>query len=137
MLHDILEDYPDIGPEDLEPIVGKANTNSIMTVSKYIKGKLTLYHDPHDYYFRISCDDRASIVKGCDRIHNLKTMGGVFTLDKQEAYVKETEDYFLVMLKQAAGLFPMQHLAYMNIRTMLKTQVELISATVEAGKAIG
>lgn len=131
LLHDILEDYPNISPHDLEVTIGPDNTRSIVYISKFVQGKKrTDTFD--DYFYCIGKDVRASIVKGCDRVHNLRTMGNAFTLDKQKEYVKETETYFLPMLKRAAGLFPMQHLAYMNIRTMLKTQVELITATIEA-----
>jgi hypothetical protein len=55
-------------------------------------------------------------------------MIGVFTPEKQQAYVHETEKYFLPMLKTASNLHPMQYLAYMNIRTILKTQVNLVKA---------
>lgn len=54
--------------------------------------------------------------------------------DKQREYIEETKHYFLPMLKHAAGLFPMQYLAYMNIRTMLKSQIELLEACLEAKK---
>lgn len=68
----------------------------------------------------------ASIVKGCDRIHNLQSMVGVFSLTKQKDYLKETERLILPMLKAAEQRFPEQEPAYKNIRTVLKMQVHLI-----------
>jgi (p)ppGpp synthase/HD superfamily hydrolase len=73
-------------------------------------------------------DEIASIAKGCDRIHNLQSMVGVFTLAKQKSYISEAEKLFFPMLKAARRNFPHQALAYENIKHMLRTQIELIEA---------
>lgn len=70
----------------------------------------------------------ASIGKGCDRIHNVQTMVGVFSADKQRAYLEEVDRLFLPMLKEAERNFPEQEAAYKNIRTNLKNQSALIRA---------
>ncbi len=70
----------------------------------------------------------ASIAKGCDRIHNVQSMVGVFTEEKQRKYIAEVDTLFLPMLKEAALNFPSQEAAYQNIRTLLKSQVSLINA---------
>lgn len=125
ILHDVLEDYPHLSPHDITNIVGAERARSVIVMSKEIHGRKT--YDTLDQYFdQIGMDIRASIAKGCDRIHNQSTMQGAFTTTKQALYVEETEDYFLPMLKLAAGQYPTQYLAYMNIRTMLKTQVSLV-----------
>ena len=77
----------------------------------------------------------ASVVKGGDRIHNLQSMGGVFPLAKQRAYLEETERWILPMLKAAERNFPEQEPAYKNIRTILKMQVSLIDSALRAQKA--
>lgn len=131
LLHDILEDYPAVTIQQLENLIGVERTKSVIYISKYVNGKQR-YNDISEYFGFISEDVRASIVKGCDRVHNLRSMNGVFTLVKQESYLYETEAHFLPMLKSAAGMYPMQYLAYMNIRTMLKTQLEMIKAVLDA-----
>jgi len=68
----------------------------------------------------------ASLVKGVDRIHNFQTMVGVFSKEKQEKYIKEGIDLFLPMLKEAERNFPQQEPAYKNIRTFLKSQMQLL-----------
>lgn len=125
LLHDVLEDYPHITVHELENMFGVERTQSVVVLSKEINQKVR-YDVPEEYFGPISLDVRASIVKGCDRIHNLRTMVGVFTTTKQQHYVQETKYQFLPMLKTADGQFPRQHMAYMNIRTMLKTQMELV-----------
>ena len=70
----------------------------------------------------------ASLVKGVDRIHNFQTMVGVFSLPKQKQYIEEGVELFLPMLKEAESRFPFQEAAYKNIRTFLKSQMQLIQA---------
>lgn len=130
LLHDILEDYEDIGVGELEGLVGIEVSKAVVLISKSINGKMR-YLEIKEYFDGIACNPIASIVKGADRIHNLQSMSGIFTVDKQRQYLAETSVYFLPMLKRAAGLFPMQYLAYMNIRTMLKSQIQLLDLTLE------
>lgn len=68
----------------------------------------------------------ASIGKGVDRVHNQQSMTGVFTPEKQRAYLQETETFILPMLKDAERRFPEQEAAYKAVRTMLKMQAALI-----------
>ncbi len=131
LLHDILEDYDHVTTSQLRDLVGIDYTNSVIILSKNINGMKT-YGEIQEYYDAISNNKLSSIAKGCDRIHNLGSMVGVFTPTKQETYIYETEHFFLPLLKDAAGQFPKQHLSYMNIRTTLKLQVELIKAVLDA-----
>ena len=132
ILHDVLEDYPQYGMSVLIDLVGEQDARSVKLLSKSIHGIDRYKENPQSYFYMIGGDSTASIVKGCDRIHNLRSMVGVFTIEKQQQYLVETISYFLHFLKVAAGNFPSQYLAYMNIRTMLKTQMELIQAVLAA-----
>ncbi|PPD52544.1 MAG: hypothetical protein CTY12_06275 [Methylotenera sp.] len=131
LLHDLLEDYVEVTQYDIDALVGLTAAQSVVVISKKIQGKNR--HVGLDRYFNdIGQDQEASIVKGCDRIRNLQTMGGAFSIEKQQEYIQETKEHFLPMLKRAAGIFPMQYLAYMNIRTVLKSQIELLEACIQA-----
>jgi (p)ppGpp synthase/HD superfamily hydrolase len=77
---------------------------------------------------QMALDPIASIAKGCDRMHNLQTMVGVFTFEKQKTYIVEVRVLFLPMLKAARRNFPQQVLAYENIKHVLLSQIELIEA---------
>ncbi len=77
----------------------------------------------------MATDPIASIGKGGDRMHNLQSMIGVFTKDKQKNYVTEAENKIIPMLKLARRNFPQQELAYENIKLVLNTQMQLIKAT--------
>lgn len=118
VLHDTREDYPQ-ATTDIEKNFNARVCHSVELLDK--NGKTKKY-----YFEQIAQDEVASIVKGADRVHNLQSMIGVFTPEKQIAYVSEVEEYFLPMLKAARRKFPQQENAYENIKHLLNSQIELI-----------
>lgn len=120
-LHDTCEDYPEVTPEIIEKNFGSRVAHSVSLLNK--NGKVLPY-----YFEQIANDEIASIVKGADRIHNLQSMIGVFTPEKQMNYMLEVQEHFLPMLKAARRKFPQQEAAYENIKHLLNSQLELISA---------
>lgn len=132
-LHDICEDY-DIGFPEIEKRFGRDARAAVNLLTKKHRGTVI---PPEAYFERISEDPVASIVKGIDRTHNVQTMIDVFTLQKQEAYLAEIEQYFLPMLKKARRTFHKQEEAYENIKHMLTSQVELIQAIHRARREAG
>lgn len=128
ILHDTPEDY-DMSYQAVLDKFGFEVAESVWALTKKNK---TMVKDIGEYYSEISENYIASIVKGCDRVHNLQSMPGVFTAEKQIRYIDETEDYVLPMLKKAAVLYPSQSLAYMNIRTTLKSQIKLLKAALDS-----
>lgn len=132
-LHDICEDY-DIGFPEIEKRFGRDARAAVSLLTKKHRGTVI---PPEAYFDRISEDPVASIVKGIDRTHNVQTMIDVFTLAKQESYLKEIEHYFLPMLKKARRTFHKQEEAYENIKHMLTSQVELIQAIHRARREAG
>lgn len=121
VLHDTCEDYPEVTKDIIEKQFGRRVAHSVSLLDK--NGKELPY-----YFEQIANDEIASIVKGADRIHNLQSMIGVFTSEKQVRYIEEVEKYFLPMLKAARRKFPQQEPAYENIKHLLNSQLELISA---------
>jgi (p)ppGpp synthase/HD superfamily hydrolase len=136
MLHDVREDY---GVSDGEiralfnnPEFADRVCRAVENMTKEFRG---VKKDEKGLFDLMSMDPIASIAKGCDRTHNLRTMVGVFKLEKQKDYIKEVHDLFLPMLKKARRLFPHQVNAYENIKHMLETQIELITAVHKAMEA--
>jgi len=119
MLHDLLEDCPDVTQEDLEKEFG----GSIAQDCEYLNKK----EKSTDMYFRwISTGIDISLVKGADRVHNMNSMKGVFSIAKQKEYVEEVEKYFLPMLKHARKVHPEQLQAYTSIEFVLRSQINLL-----------
>lgn len=122
LLHDVREDYG-VSDQELEREFGVRVSRAVDAVTKTFRGEV---RDAHALFARMAQDPIASVVKGADRIHNLNSMVGVFSVDKQQAYVQEAETYFFPMLKQARRLHPQQEPVYENIKYMIRSQVTLI-----------
>lgn len=121
LLHDIREDHG-IPSHVIRDRYGMDIEHSVELMTVKVKGE-TWRKDPEQYYWQISNDPRASIAKGCDRIHNLNSMHGVFKPEKKKSYIEEVEKFFIPMLKKASDNFPQQYFAYMNLRQTLKAIV--------------
>lgn len=147
-LHDICEDY-DISYNDLKdqftkvvqecaPIYKREGLSTfnvdlmIQAVQKLTKkyqgSKLT-----DETYFKQMVDcPIASLAKGADRVHNLASMGEVFTKEKKESYLKITADFILPMIKEAQKKFPQQNHAFENIKLMLKVQIDMVKNEIKS-----
>lgn len=134
-LHDVREDYGVSDGEIQElfndlAFAGRV-AHAVDCMTKEFRG---VKRDEVEVFQAISQDAIASIAKGADRVHNLNSMLGVFTVKKQREYVDEVVVHFLPMLKRARRLFPHQVLAYENIKFVLETQIAMIRATWPAEK---
>lgn len=107
-------------PED--PEFGNRVAQAVQRVTKKWRGEV---YEENSLFAAMAECPISSLVKGGDRFHNLQSMMGVFSLDKQRRYLEETEHFILPMLKDAERRFPEQEPAYKNIRTILKMQVAL------------
>jgi (p)ppGpp synthase/HD superfamily hydrolase len=134
LLHDVREDY---GVTDGEvrglifndPEFADRVARAVDNMTKEFRG---VKRDEQDLFEAMANDPIASIAKGCDRMHNLQSMVGVFKLEKQKEYIREVHDLFFPMLKKARRLFPHQVMAYENIKHILESQIQLIEAVHEA-----
>lgn len=130
LLHDVREDY-DIDHDYILEHFGVDAAFDVELLTKKFKG---VEKDKAACFAELTQSATSSLVKGVDRINNLQSMTGVFTLEKQQSYIKEVDDYFLPMLKTAAELYPEMFLAYMNVRTMLKNQSSIIRASIDGSQ---
>lgn len=132
LMHDVLEDNSSITIDDLlNELFPKHWVENLLLISKKYRGQKTVSDLDAYFYNMIECPS-IILVKGIDRINNLQTMGGVFTIEKQLAYVTEVRTYFLPTLKIGAAKAPELFPAFMNVRTVLKCQVGLIEQVIEA-----
>lgn len=131
LLHDVVEDY-EVPIETIRVMFGEQVADGVLLLTKKYRGDKK---DQTQYYKDMASNPIASIVKGCDRVHNFQTMPGVFSCEKQVAYMEECKQHILPMLKAARNRFPDQELAYENIKHALKGQIELIQMIVEAKMA--
>ncbi len=124
ILHDLLEDHGETWTREmLEARFGKLIADAVWCLSKKSNGMTKEYER---YFADMSACPIASIVKLADRAHNLQTMQGVFSYEKQTAYLAEVDEWFFPMIRQARRNFPRQYPAYENLKITLRNQHSLI-----------
>ncbi len=127
MLHDIPEDYHvhvhEIGQLFDNPVFRMLVCNGVENVTKVFRG---VVKPKEILYAAMALDPVASIVKGCDRMHNFQSMVGVFSYEKQVEYIAEAEEDILPMLKIARDEHSPQRMACENIKHVLRSQIGLI-----------
>lgn len=123
-LHDTREDYG-IGHEEMVVRFGELAAHAIEKMTKKFRDTVK---SKEEYYNALAMCPIASIAKGADRIHNMSSMVGVFTTEKQQSYITEVRDYILPMIKEAKRNFPTQEAAYESVKQMLLQQIDLIEA---------
>lgn len=135
-LHDTREDF---GHSDAEiraifqcAVFAAAVAKAVDAMTKKFRG---VEISADQVFAAIAADELASIAKGCDRIHNLQSMVGVFGIEKQKSYIAEVRIRFLPMLKTARRLFPRHSMAYENIKHVMLSQIELVEAMHQAVEA--
>lgn len=124
LLHDYLEDcevnwekFNELSPETREVI-------QLLTFDKSYPNK---EQAKEMYYNNISHNVFASLVKICDRCHNVSTMAGVFTPSKIAEYVEETRRYVLPLIRSTKNEWP----EYSNILFLMKDHIESVLRAVE------
>jgi (p)ppGpp synthase/HD superfamily hydrolase len=134
LLHDVREDY-DITDHEVRKLFEQQSFSTRVSLATecFTKVFRGVKKEPTVYFAAIAEDPIASIGKGIDRVHNHQTMNTrkldgtpAFTYKKQQEYIAETKEYFLPMLKVARKNFPRQHNAYLNLKFILTSQIELI-----------
>jgi (p)ppGpp synthase/HD superfamily hydrolase len=87
---------------------------------------------PKDYFDALAENEVASLVKGSDRIDNLRTMTRVFPLAKQRQYIEETRTLIIPMIKTARHNFGKRVSVYEAIKYTLNLECDLIEEGLDA-----
>lgn len=141
MLHDTPEDYGDHHLPIIKDRFGTLVHDGVRSVTKklpvFVNGHKVhvVERDEAELYAEMADSEIGSIVKPADRSHNQKTMGGVFTREKQLGYVDFTDERIIPMMKKARKSFPEQYQAYMLLQDKLESQARLVRSWATADKA--
>jgi (p)ppGpp synthase/HD superfamily hydrolase len=127
-LHDVREDFH-ISEEELKNNFGEDVFKIVWYMTKkYRNEKIT-----NEEYYRWLADNKdAALLKGVDRLNNLKSMIGVFSITKQKEYIKESEDYVLPLLKTSRKRYPEYESYFENVKFMIQTTIALTKTFHEA-----
>lgn len=141
LLHDTPEDYGQHHLDIIRSRFGAGVHAGVLSVTKKIPvyvGETKVHvieRDEAELYEEMAADVRGSIVKPVDRSHNQKTMGGVFTQQKQLGYVDFTDERIIPMMHKARKTFGRQYAAYMLLQDKLESQAVLVRSWAAAAKA--
>ncbi|AFC21522.1 hypothetical protein GAP32_074 [Cronobacter phage vB_CsaM_GAP32] len=123
--HDLIEDYPEYQQELAQMFPDSVKYSR--TLSKFVDSDSSEGKTYYDYFEQIAHCAVCSVVKLIDRIHNLSTAVGVFSIAKLAEYCDEVEKYFLDMMRTAKNQFN-QREVYEVLKFMLQTEVRTIRA---------
>jgi len=124
VLHDVLEDHGDkLTLEDLTQEFGGDISGPVWRLTKKYRGDPKPYES---YFITLAACPVASVVKPADRAHNIQTMQGVFSREKQRAYVEEVSKWFFPLIRNSRRAWPEQYDAYENLKMFLRSQVDLL-----------
>ena len=133
MLHDVVEDYS-VSLMEIEQRFGPVVAKGVEALSKVINGRKK---DMVSYMRDLALNPLAALAKGCDRVHNVQSMRGVFNYEKQKKYAQEVREHFFPMLRRVRDVEPKYRQAINNIKSMLENQVqwvEYLHESVDASK---
>lgn len=127
-LHDVCEDKG-IGFDIIQNKFGDIVKEGVRKMSKkFFEDGLLKKLDDDVYYERLSKSEIGSIAKAIDRWHNISTMLGGFSIDKQKDYIQHTIDSVLPMTKKARKRFPFQSDVYETMKLTINGLIILYKA---------
>lgn len=132
LLHDLREDY-NLTDFFIRSKFGDKVADAVEKLSKVVHGEKK---DMKTYFAEIATCQIASLIKAVDRINNLNSMIGVFTIKKQREYLEEVDEYFIPMLKKVRNKFPQQSLTFYSLLLSIRQSFNSISAYVSLAESI-
>ena len=127
LLHDVVEDC---GVSLHELPVNDEVRHSVDLVTFRVMNGETKENAKNRYYNLILTDRAATLTKLVDRCHNVSSMAGTFTQEKLKAYIEETRQYVLPLLKKAKTEYPEDSEVLFVLKYHITSVVDSIEATI-------
>jgi len=126
LLHDIIEDAPNLPPALIEHCFGTDVVCIIKTLSKAPKeGYLDRFH--------MCTDWRPYVIKGCDRLDNLRSLGSA-TPEFRLKQIAETQHKYFPLFDRMLELAPNEYAPRIrHLRDEIRTQTAMLQATNPTG----
>lgn len=83
------------------------------------------------YYNMLLKSREASITKLLDRCHNVSSMAGTFSVEKLKAYIEETRQYVIPLLRKVKQLYPEDSNILFVLKYHMLSVVDSIDATIQ------
>ena len=127
LLHDVVEDCG-VTLQEL-PVSGSVKHSVDLVTFSVMDGE-TKDTARTRYYNMILTDRAATLTKLVDRCHNVSSMAGVFTKEKLKAYIEETREYVLPLLRKAKTKYPEDSDILFILKYHITSVVDSIDATI-------
>lgn len=102
LLHDVIEDC-NVTKKQLEELFGKRIAMIVWLLSKvkeWPTSSLRVKNNLEEMENALAEYPEAMIVKMADRLHNIQTLSGFFSLEKQQDYLMETRELLLPVFRR-------------------------------------
>ncbi|MCX4268011.1 MAG: HD domain-containing protein [Lachnospiraceae bacterium] len=128
LLHDVCEDCG-ISLEEL-PVNDIVRRGVELMTFRVMEGE-TKEIARNRYYNELLENREASITKLIDRCHNVSCMAGAFSKEKLKAYIEETRQYILPLLRKVKQKYPEEANALFVLKYHIVSVVDSIDATIQ------
>ena len=128
LLHDVCEDCG-VDPA-LLPVSDPVKHSVELLTFSVMEGE-TIEIAKNRYYNMILQDRAATLTKLIDRCHNVSSMAGTFSKEKLRAYIEETRQYVLPLLRKAKVKYPADSDMLFVLKYHITSVVDSIEATMQ------
>ena len=132
LLHDVCEDC-DVRVEDLPVSDTVKHAVDLMTF-RVMDGE-TKEIAKNRYYNMLIQSREACMTKLIDRCHNVSSMAGTFSVEKLKAYIEETRQYVLPLLRKVKNKYPEDANVLFVLKYHIVSVVDSIDATIQVFEA--
>ena len=128
LLHDVCEDC---GVDPVLLPVSDPVKHSVELLTFSVMEGETKEIAKNRYYNMILQDRAATLTKLIDRCHNVSSMAGTFSKEKLRAYIEETRQYVLPLLRKAKVKYPADSDMLFVLKYHITSVVDSIEATMQ------
>ncbi len=127
LLHDVCEDC---GVTLVELPVSQTVKRGVELMTFRVMEGETKEIAKNRYYNMLLQSREATLTKLIDRCHNVSSMAGTFSVAKLKAYIEETRQYVLPLLKKAKSVYPEDADMLFLLKYHIVSVVDSIEATI-------
>ena len=128
LLHDVCEDC---GVSLAELPVSDAVRRGVDLMTFRIMDGETREIAKNRYYNMLLQSREAALTKLIDRCHNVSSMAGTFSVEKLKAYIEETRQYVLPLLRKIKNQYPEEADILFVLKYHIVSVVDSIEATIQ------
>ncbi len=128
LLHDVCEDCG-VAPGDLP--VSDTVRHAVALLTFAVRDGESKEEAKRRYYDALPDSREAAVTKLIDRCHNVSSMAGSFSVEKLHAYIEETRQYVLPLLRRVKDRYPGESDVLFVLKYHITSVVDAIDETLK------